>query len=52
MANQLSTFDQISITEEGILAAFKYVKLIDQNTSLKKDEKGASNQTWQCMKEN
>jgi hypothetical protein len=30
MANQLSTFDQISITEEGILAAFKYVKLIDQ----------------------
>jgi hypothetical protein len=36
MANQLSTFDQISITEEGILAAFKYVKLIDQNTSLKK----------------
>jgi hypothetical protein len=23
MANQLSTFDQISITEEGILAAFK-----------------------------
>jgi uncharacterized membrane protein len=24
MANQLSTFDQISITEEGILAAFKY----------------------------
>jgi hypothetical protein len=36
MANQLSTFDQISITEEGILAAFKYVKLIDQNTSLKR----------------
>jgi hypothetical protein len=35
MANQLSTFDQI-ITEEGILAAFKYVKLIDQNTSLKR----------------
>jgi hypothetical protein len=30
-------------------AAFKYVKLIDQNTSLKKDDK-ASNQTWQCMK--
>jgi hypothetical protein len=40
MANQLSTFDQISITEEGILAAFKYVKLIDQNTSLKKTIKG------------
>jgi hypothetical protein len=39
MANQLSTFDQI-ITEEGILAAFKYVKLIDQNTSLKRDDKG------------
>jgi hypothetical protein len=49
----LSTFDQISITEEGILAAFKYVKLIDQNTSLKKETiKGASNQMWQCMKEN
>jgi hypothetical protein len=44
MANQLSTFDQISITEEGILAAFKYVKLT-KNTSLKKTIKGASNQT-------
>jgi hypothetical protein len=42
MANQLSTFDQISITEEGILAAFKYVKLIDQKIQ---DDKGASNQS-------
>jgi hypothetical protein len=52
MANQLSTFDQISITEEGILAAFKYVKLIDQKYIVEKTIKGASNQTWQCMKEN
>jgi uncharacterized membrane protein len=41
MANQLSTFDQISITEEGILAAFKYVKLMTKNTSLKKTIKGS-----------
>jgi hypothetical protein len=40
MANQLSTFDQISITEEGILAAFKYVKLIDQKYIVEKDDKG------------
>jgi hypothetical protein len=42
--NQLSTFDQISITEEGILAAFKYVKLIDQKYIVEKTIKG-SNQT-------
>jgi hypothetical protein len=30
MAKPIVYFDQISITEEGILAAFKYVKLIDQ----------------------
>jgi hypothetical protein len=40
MANQLSTFDQISITEEGILA-FKYVKLIDQKYIVEKDDKGS-----------
>jgi hypothetical protein len=33
--NIVNSFDQISITEEVILA-FKYVKLIDQNTSLKR----------------
>jgi hypothetical protein len=32
----LSTFDQISITEEIILAAFKYVKLIDQKYIVEK----------------
>jgi hypothetical protein len=41
MANQLSTFDQISITEEGILAAFKYVKLIDQKYIVEKTIKGS-----------
>jgi hypothetical protein len=45
MANQLSTFDQISITEEGILAAFKYVKLIDQKYIVKKKKKKSNNQT-------
>jgi hypothetical protein len=34
-------FDQISITEEGILAAFKYVKLIDQKYIVEKDDKGS-----------
>jgi hypothetical protein len=41
MAKTNCLLDQISITEEGILAAFKYVKLIDQNTSLKKTIKGS-----------
>lgn len=40
VASQLSTFDQISITEEGILAAFKYVDLIDKKYVVKKDENG------------
>lgn len=40
MAKQLSTFDQISITEEGILAAFKYVRLIDQKFVVEKNDKG------------
>jgi len=40
VAKQLSTFDQISITEEGILAAFKYVRLIDKKYVVEKDENG------------
>lgn len=40
VAKQLSTFDQISITEEGILAAFKYVALIDKKYVVEKDDKG------------
>ena len=40
IADQLSTFDQISITEEGILAAFKYVRLIDKKFVVEKDENG------------
>lgn len=40
MARQLSTFDQISISEEGILAAFKYVRLIDKKYVVEKDENG------------
>lgn len=40
VADQLSTFDQISITEEGILAAFKYVRLIDKKFVVEKDDKG------------
>lgn len=39
VAQELSTFDQISITEEGILAAFKYVRLIDTKFVVTKDEK-------------
>ena len=38
VATKLSTFDQISITEEGILAAFKYVNLIDKKYVVKKNE--------------
>lgn len=40
VASELSTFDQISITEEGILAAFKYVRLIDKKFIVEKDDKG------------
>lgn len=38
IAEQLSTFDQISITEQGILAAFKYVRLINEKFVVEKDE--------------
>ena len=38
MADKLSTFDQISITEQGILAAFKYVDLIDQKFIVETNE--------------
>jgi len=40
VAKGLSTFDQINITEEGILAAFKYVALIDTKFVVEKDENG------------
>jgi len=40
VARELATFDQINITEEGILAAFKYVALIDQKYTVEKDENG------------
>ena len=38
VANEMSTFDQISITEQGILAAFKYVKFVDHKYMVVKDE--------------
>ena len=38
ISNQLSTFDQISITEQGILAAFKYVRLLDKKFVVEKNE--------------
>jgi len=38
VAQQLSTFDQISITEQGILAAFKYVRLMDTKFVVKKND--------------
>jgi len=38
IAEALSTFDQISITEEGILAAFKYVRLLTDKFVVEKDE--------------
>ena len=38
IAHQLSTFDQISITEQGILAAFKYVRLLDKKFVVEKDK--------------
>ena len=38
-ATKLSTYDQISITEQGILAAFKYVSLITEKFVVVKDEK-------------
>lgn len=40
VARNLSTFDQINITEEGILAAFKYVQLIDSEYIVEKDDNG------------
>ena len=39
MANELATFDQISITKEGLLAAFKYVRLKDTTKHVEIDEK-------------
>lgn len=38
IAGKLSTFDQISITEQGILAAFKYVRLLDKKFVVEKNE--------------
>ena len=40
VARELCTFDQISITEEGILAAFKYVDLADDKFVVKTAEDG------------
>lgn len=40
VAKGLCTFDQISITEEGILAAFKYVELASDKFVVKKNEDG------------
>lgn len=39
VAEGLSIFDQISITETGLLAAFKYVSLVDHKFVVEKDEK-------------
>jgi len=39
MAKEIATFDQISITKEGLIAAFKYVKLKDTTKSIEVDEK-------------
>jgi len=38
VATKLSTYDQISITEQGILAAFKYVALITDKYEVATDE--------------
>jgi hypothetical protein len=38
VAKEMSTFDQISITEQGILAAFKYVKFVDHKYEVVKNE--------------
>ena len=38
IAKKLSTHDQISITEEGILASFKYVSLVTDKYIVEKDE--------------
>jgi hypothetical protein len=40
IAKNLSTFDQISITEQGILAAFKYVELLNTKFIVVKNEAG------------
>lgn len=39
VARALCTYDQISITEEGLLASFKYVQLADDKHVIEKDEK-------------
>lgn len=38
MAKELATHDQISITEQGILAAFKYVRLLDTKFEVVKNK--------------
>lgn len=38
VADEMSTFEQISITEEGILAAFKYVNFVDHKFIVVKNE--------------
>ena len=38
VANEMATFEQISITEQGILAAFKYVKFVDHEFMVVKNE--------------
>lgn len=38
VANEMSTFEQISITEQGILAAFKYVNFVDHKFIVVKNE--------------
>ena len=38
VATKLSTFDQVSITEQGILAAFKYVRLITEKYEVETDK--------------
>jgi len=40
MAKTLATHDQISITEQGIVAAFKYVELLTKKYQVKINEKG------------
>jgi hypothetical protein len=40
IATKLCTFDQVSITEQGILAAFKYVALAEDKYEVEKKEDG------------
>lgn len=42
VAHKLATFDQINITEQGILAAFKYVSLVNEKFVVEKDEDGGN----------